>query len=57
MLGQEMDLVMTGKTYTASKSMDDLKKETFAKFEEHNIVKAMVWCLKENFGMILLRRK
>ncbi len=42
MLGQEMNLAMTGKTYTASTSMDKLKEETFAKFEEHNIVKAMV---------------
>ena len=42
MLGQEMDLAMTGKVYTASASMDQLRKEVFTKFEEHNIVKAMV---------------
>ncbi|WP_411766157.1 amidohydrolase family protein [Winogradskyella sp. A3E31] len=42
MLGQEMDLAMTGKVYMASATMDQLKEETFEKFEEHNIVKAMV---------------
>ncbi len=42
MLGQEMDLAMTGKIYKASSSMEKLKEETFAKFEEYNIVKAMV---------------
>ncbi|MCG2459575.1 amidohydrolase family protein [Flavobacteriaceae bacterium F89] len=42
MLGQEMGLAMTGKAYKASSSMEKLKEETFAKFEEYNIVKAMV---------------
>lgn len=42
MLGREMDLAMTGKTYMASSSMEKLREETLAKFEEHNIVKAMV---------------
>ena len=42
MLGQEMDLAMTGKVYKASSSMEKLKEETFAKFEKNNIVKAMV---------------
>jgi predicted TIM-barrel fold metal-dependent hydrolase len=37
-----MDLAMTGKIYMASSSMEKLMEETFAKFEEHNIVKAMV---------------
>ncbi len=42
MLGKEMDLAMTGKIYTASASMEKLREETLAKFEEYNIVKAMV---------------
>ncbi len=42
MLGRDMDLAMTGKTYKASTTMDKLKTETFSKFEEYNIVKAMV---------------
>ncbi len=42
MLGQKMDLALTGKTYLASTSMEKLREETFAKFEEHNIVKAMI---------------
>ncbi|WP_179344911.1 amidohydrolase family protein [Winogradskyella ursingii] len=42
MLGQEMDLAMTGKIYSAPSSMNHLKKATFSKFKEHNIVKAMV---------------
>lgn len=42
MLGKEMDLAMTGKIYKASVSMEKLREETMAKFEEYNIVKAMV---------------
>ncbi|NNJ89175.1 MAG: amidohydrolase family protein [Eudoraea sp.] len=42
MLGKEMDLAMTGKIYKASASMEKLREETLAKFEEYNIVKAMV---------------
>ncbi len=42
MLGKEMDLALTGKVYRAPATMDELRVETFAKFEQHNIVKAMV---------------
>lgn len=42
MLDQKMDLAMTGKVYHGSATMEKLKEETFAKFDEHNIVKAMV---------------
>lgn len=42
MLDQEMDLAMTGKVYKASATMEKLKEETFSKFEEYNIVKAMI---------------
>ena len=42
MLGREMHNPLTGKTYQGSASMDILREETFQKFKEHNIVKAMV---------------
>ena len=42
MLGKEMDLALTGKVYRAPATMDELREQTFAKFEQYNIVKAMV---------------
>ncbi|WP_228853518.1 amidohydrolase family protein [Aegicerativicinus sediminis] len=33
---------LTGKTYKASSTVDSLRIETLAKYEEHNVVKAMV---------------
>lgn len=40
--GQDYTNPLTGKTYKASSSIDSLRIETFAKYEEHNVVKAMV---------------
>lgn len=41
-LGKEMSLAMSGKTYTAVGTLDELPVATFAKFKQHRIVKAMV---------------
>ncbi|NNE77913.1 MAG: amidohydrolase family protein [Pricia sp.] len=40
--GRDYTNPLTGKTYKASSSIDSLRIETLAKFESHNIVKAMV---------------
>ena len=40
--GQNYTNPLTGKTYKASKSVEKLKEDTFAKFKKHNIVKSMV---------------
>ena len=42
MLGKKMNMALSGKIYTGAESIEALKTETFKKFEEHNIVKAMV---------------
>lgn len=40
--GQDYTNPLTGKTYKASSSTDSLRIETLAKYDEHNVVKAMV---------------
>ena len=40
--GQDYTNPLTGKTYKASSTVDSLRIETLAKYEEHNVVKAMV---------------
>ena len=40
--GQDYKNPLTGKTYKASSTTDSLRIETFAKYKEHNVVKAMV---------------
>jgi len=40
--GQDYTNPLTGKTYKASSSIDSLRIETLAKYEEYNVVKAMV---------------
>lgn len=40
--GQDYTNPLTGKTYKASSTTDSLRIETLAKYEEHNVVKAMV---------------
>jgi hypothetical protein len=40
--GKDYTNPLTGKTYKASSTTDSLRIETFAKYEEHNVVKAMV---------------
>lgn len=42
LFGREMPNTLTGKKYMGSQSMQKHKEETFAKFKQHNIVKAMV---------------
>ncbi len=42
MLGVEMSQSMTGKAYKAPATMEEVKEETFARFDDHHIVKAMV---------------
>lgn len=40
--GKDYTNPLTGKTYKASSTVDSLRIETLAKYEEHNVVKAMV---------------
>lgn len=40
--GQDYTNPLTGKTYKASSSTDSLRIETLAKYDKHNVVKAMV---------------
>ena len=40
--GQDYTNPLTGKTYKASSTTDSLRIETLAKYDEHNVVKAMV---------------
>ena len=40
--GRDYTNPLTGKTYKASTSIDSLRIETLAKYEEHEVVKAMV---------------
>ena len=42
LFGREMYNPLTDKTYMASKTLESHKKETFAKFDKYNIVKAAV---------------
>ncbi len=42
MLGQEMPNTLTGRSYQAPATMEEQRNETFAKYQKHNIVKAMV---------------